>query len=178
MKAPALSTASTQHNPLSHFHELINIQLCLLVWIFISKVEVFTNFGHLLSQVNKSLILQRDICRKQKTAELTLLIPTCNLLCKEISRNTHTQCTHFTRDIVYVDRYSQNVRKGQQYQLGTWCRTFQISRYLEYCYCFGLNRFDLSMEMFSDSKHNISTDVINENSKAARQILNANEKHE
>ena len=144
MKAPALSTASTQHNPLSHFHELINIQLCLLVWIFISKVEVFTNFGHLLSQVNKSLILQRDICRKQKTAELTLLIPTCNLLCKEISRNTHTQCTHFTRDIVYVDRY------------------------LEYCYCFGLNQFDLSMEMFSDSEHNISTDVINENSKAAR----------
>ena len=42
------------------------------------------------------------------------------------------------------------------------------SRYLEYCYCFGLNQFDLSMEMFSDSKHNISTDVINENSKAAR----------
>ena len=120
MKAPALSTASTQHNPLSHFQELINIQLCLLVWIFISKVEVFTNFRHLLSQVNKSLILQRDICRKQKTAELTLLIPTCNLLCKEISRNTHTQCTHFTRDIVYVDRYSLNVRKGQQYQFPTW----------------------------------------------------------
>ena len=104
MKAPALSTASTQHNPLSHFQELINIQLCLLVCIFISKVEVFTNFGHLLSQVNKSLILQRDICRKQKTAELTLLIPTCNLLCKEISRNTHTQCryTFYKRHMCYA----------------------------------------------------------------------------
>lgn len=29
---------------------------------FLQEVEVLTNFGHLLSQVNKSLILWRDIC--------------------------------------------------------------------------------------------------------------------
>ena len=135
MKAPALSTASTQHNPLSHFHELINIQLCLLVWIFISKVEVFTNFGHLLSQVNKSLILQRDICRKQKTAELTLLIPTCNLLCKEISRNTHTQCryTFYKRHMcMLIDKQIQlECKEGLAVPISNLVLGAEHSRYLD-----------------------------------------------